>query len=97
MSEDEPTTRRAIRNAPNCRVPAARLRNMTRYNADRAPDRRVNVIFRTSSEGRDRLKAIAAAHGVSVQTYLEAVAFGQPMGEDRPSGPIVQTELPLTG
>ena len=69
-------------------------------NADRAPDRRVNVIFRTSPEGRERLKATAAAHGVSVQTYLEALAFGQPLGADRPSGRTpraAQTELPLTG
>lgn len=70
---------------------------MARCNADRAPDRRVNVIFRTSSEGRERLKAIAAARGVSVQTYLEAVAFDQPLGSDRTSGPLPQTELPLTG
>lgn len=70
---------------------------MTRYNADRAPDRRVNVIFRTSAEGRERIKALAAAHGVSVQTYLESVAFGLPLGSDRPSGPRNQAELPLTG
>lgn len=72
-------------------------RRMARSNADRAPDRRVNVIFRTSHEGRERLKQRAAAHGVSVQTYLEALAFDLPLGSDRPSGPTPQRELPLTG
>jgi len=70
---------------------------MARSNADRSPDRRVNVIFRTSHEGRERLKRRASEHGVSVQTYLEALAFDLPLGKDRPSGPSPQGELPLTG
>lgn len=70
---------------------------MAHSNADRSPDRRVNVIFRTSPEGRKRLREIADSHGVSVQTYLESVAFGIPLGTDRESGPTRQRELPLTG
>ncbi len=70
---------------------------MVNCNADRSEDRRVNVSFRTSAKRRAELGVIAASHGVSVQTYLEAVAFGQPLGSDRLSGPTPQRELPLTG
>lgn len=68
-------------------------------NLDRAPDRQVNVIFRTSREGREEIKARANARGVSVQTYLESIALGRPLGADRPSGPTMprNQELPLTG
>lgn len=63
----------------------------------RAEPRRANVIYRTSLERRDQLKELARAHGVSVQVYLDAVLWNDPMGKDRPSGPQRQQELPLTG
>jgi len=68
-------------------------------NTERALDRRVNILFRTSEEGRAELRARAAAHGVTLQTYLESVAFGRPLGTDRHGGrpPQSQEELPLTG
>lgn len=66
---------------------------------DRSPDRSVVVVFRTSPQGREELKAKAANLGVSVQTYLESLAFDLPLGEDRRSGPAPQPqlELPMTG
>ncbi|XAS74805.1 hypothetical protein V3G39_00025 (plasmid) [Dermatophilaceae bacterium Sec6.4] len=70
---------------------------MAKSNADRSEDRRANIIFRTSVARREELRAIAASHGVSVQIYLEAVAFGQPLASKRSSGPRPQQELPLTG
>ncbi len=70
---------------------------MARNNADRSLNRRVTVLFRTSPAGRAELKARAQAHGVSLQTYLEAVAFGRPMVPDGPSGPTSRQGLPLTG
>jgi len=65
----------------------------------RADDRRAPVIYRTSFERRDRLKSLAAERGVSVQTYLDAVIWGEPIGEDRRPGrqSREQQELPLTG
>lgn len=71
-----------------------------RTNSERAADRRVNVLFRLSEEERQELRDRAAAHGVSMQTYLESVALGRPMGQDRPGGRPKrkpQQELPLTG
>lgn len=65
----------------------------------RGQSRRVNVAFRLSIEDRAHLQATAAAHGVSVQTYLERVALGRWDAQDLPSGPIKrhQGELPMTG
>ncbi|RHW43740.1 MULTISPECIES: hypothetical protein [Dermacoccus] len=63
----------------------------------RAEPRRATVIYRTSLERRDELKALAAEHGVSVQVYLDSVLWNEPLGKDRPSGPQRQQELPLTG
>lgn len=65
----------------------------------RADERRASVIYRTSLERRNKLKAMAAEHGVSVQTYLDAVIWDEPFGKDRRPGPQArgQEELPLTG
>lgn len=64
---------------------------------DRAADRRANIIYRTSTERRERLKARAAEHGVSMQVYLDSILWDEPLGPDRVSGPKRQMELPLTG
>lgn len=65
--------------------------------ADRADDRRASIIYRTSQERRDRLKARAAEHGVSMQVYLDSILWSEPLKADRVSGPKRQQELPLTG
>ena len=61
----------------------------------RAAERRATVIYRTSLERRARLKELAAAHGVSVQVYLDSVLWDEPLGRDRKSGPRAQQELPI--
>lgn len=68
-------------------------------NTERAHDRRVNILFRVSEEERQELRSVAAAHGVSMQTYLVSVALGRPLGRDREGGRPRkrQEELPLTG
>jgi len=71
-----------------------------RTNSERSVHRKVNVLFRLSEEERQELRDRAAAHGVSMQTYLESVALGRPMGQDRHGGRPKrrsQQELPLTG
>ncbi len=87
---------------PDCparRTDAAMIRAMTAIPsaADRAADRKANIIYRTSVERRARLKERAAAHGVSVQVYLDALLWDEPLAPDRISGPKRQQELELTG
>lgn len=69
----------------------------TPSSADRADDRRANIIYRTSTTRRAMLKARAAEHGVSMQAYLDSLLWDEPLGPDRISGPKRQMELPLTG
>lgn len=65
---------------------------------NRAQDRAVNVAFRLSREERDTLRATAASHDMSVQSYLEWKVLGRKVPGRRPSGPTRHdTELPMTG
>lgn len=101
MNAADEATRRAIRIAGPAAPSGGMLARMSQVapssSADRAEDRRAPVIYRTSRERRERLKARAAEQGVSVQVYLDALLWDEPLAPDRVSGPKRQMELPLTG
>ncbi len=60
---------------------------MAAAHLNRSDLRSVSVAFRLSREDRDELKRRAAEQGISVQAYLERVAFGRLEATDLPPGP----------
>lgn len=62
------------------------LTGMASDSINRSKERSAVVMIRLSRERRDELKSIAREHGLSVQAYLEMVAFGDPNIEERKPG-----------
>ena len=52
---------------------------------ERSHDRSTQIKFRLSRQRRERLQQLAADQGVTVQAYLEAKAFDEPLRELSPS------------
>ncbi|WP_414819926.1 plasmid mobilization protein [Serinicoccus sp. CNJ-927] len=66
----------------------------------RAPGRTAVVTLRLSPEDRALLNQMASDRGLSMQSYLESVAFNREVPPRRPSGPVRRSqdeELPMTG
>lgn len=67
---------------------------MAADNVNRSNARRAGVMMRVTVEEREELRAIAKSHGLSVQAYLEMVAFNRPDVHERKSGrPRTDPEL----
>ena len=67
---------------------------------DRASDRAVAVQLRISEKDRDDLVARATEHGMTMQGYLEYLAFGRITGHrkaGRRPNSLKDTPLPMTG
>lgn len=67
---------------------------MASDNVNRSKARSAGVMMRVTVEERDELHAIAKSHGLSLQAYLEMVAFNRPEARERkPGRPRTDPEL----